>query len=82
MFTLIIILVLSFLYVEWIWSLVETGQKSFEVASRMLKSMAGINYIFAVWFSAWGCLVYAAICSFYQMVIFKERIKNLSGPVA
>ncbi len=82
MLTLIFILAFSFLYVEWVWSLVKGGQRSFEQASLMLKFMVGVNYIMALYFSAWGCLIYGAICSLYQMVILKERVKNLSGPVA
>ena len=73
---------LSFAYCEWVWSLVKSGEKTYDKAKYILKVMAGVNYVLAVLVGAWGCLVYAAIISLYHLVIFEQRKPNLNGPVA
>ena len=81
---LIIILIIAFGvgYSEMIWSLVVKGQRTYMEADRGMKFVAYFTYVLAILFGAWGCLIYGAILSLYQIVIFKKRQSILDGPVA
>ena len=73
----IFIVVASFIYVEYMWKLVIEKKRTYEHISQFLKTMAWLNYGFAIMFHSYGSIIFGAICSLYQMVIMKERVKEL-----
>jgi hypothetical protein len=73
----ILVLIFSFIYVEFLWNLVETKKRPYERISGFLKLMAWLNFGLAILFHSYGSLIFGAICSLYQMVIFEERKKDL-----
>ena len=79
---LILIIAFSVGYSEMIWSLVAKGHRTYMEADRGMKFVAYFTYVLAILFGAWGCLIYGAILSLYQIVIFKKRQSILDGPVA
>jgi membrane protein insertase Oxa1/YidC/SpoIIIJ len=78
--TLIIAIVISVLYCEWIWkSAVE--KKKINDVKIYLKWLAIFNFALAIVLSWFSNLIFAIIIALYQMVIIEKREAKLNGRV-
>jgi len=77
MIVAIFLLFASICYSEVIWYLVKTKTRPYETMNSLLKFMIGLNYFIAIFSHSFGSLLCATTLSFYQLIVFKERIKQL-----
>jgi len=77
MFTIIVVTIVTALWIEFMWSLFKKGIRSYNYINRLLKIWTVLNYGLAFWIHAGESMTFGIICSLYQMVILKERMRNL-----
>ena len=74
---LIIVILITIGYAELVWYLIKIKKRPYEEINSFVKFMVGFNFVIAILFSSYGSLCFGIILSLYQLVIYKERVKQL-----
>ena len=75
---IILILIISFAYCEFMWWLLISNQRPPGYVQTMMKFFIGLNLFMAIFLQAWGNLVFVGILTLYYFVLIPYRISKLN----